>query len=468
MRPRLAALLVALLALAPALPCAGQAEQAPLGLDDLLQRALEHDGRVLAARAQLDAYRAHYDLAWWSWFPVIQLQGLFGGPVGERKLKCPERDDCVELNKNWRPGSFDFGQMSFAVGGKLEAAVPLYTFGKISEAKRAARAGVQAGEADIRRARQEVALEVRRAWYGLQLARCSASVLDDGVAKIEDAEKKLLKMLEELNEEVTDRDLYKLRYYAAEVKKRLAQARQGQRIAEDALRFLTGEPALGAGIALAEVELELPADSRRSRQDWLDRAFAHRPELEMLESALEASRAAVEVEKSMFYPDFFLAGFLQGSYSPAHDYIANPLLNNGYTNYDAGLTLGFRVTFDLPQKLARLDKARAELRKLEAQAGQAERAVGLELDQGLADYEAALARAALMKKGHRSAKTWMRANLMSYGVGLTNTKDLLDSVAAYAQSRIELAMAVHDAVLSRDRLLAIAGEDLGRSAAPGE
>ena len=139
-----------------------QAGSAPaeLTLEDLLKAALERDGRVLAAHAQLDAYRAKYDQAWWLWFPAAKLDVLFGGPVGRRELANPEDPTSVEL-KDF--SAYSYGDLSagvsFAVGGKLEAMLPIYTFGKISEAKNAALAGVDAGEAGIEKARQDVALE---------------------------------------------------------------------------------------------------------------------------------------------------------------------------------------------------------------------------------------------------------------------------------------------------------------------
>jgi outer membrane protein TolC len=142
--------------------------------------------------------------------------------------------------------------------------------------------------------------------------------------------------------------------------------------------------------------------------------------------------------------------------------IENSLLNRGYTYYDAGLTLGLRMTLDIPQKIARLEKAEADLRKLRALAGQAERAVGLEIDRKLTELEVARANLRALKKGRRAAKSWMRANFMSYGVGIADTKDLLESLAAYAKARMDSNKAHHDTLILLDRLKAAVGEDLGR------
>ncbi len=437
------------------------AAPAELTLEDLLKAALERDGRLLAAHAQLDAYRAKYDQAWWLWFPVAKLDMLFGGPVGRRELKNPDDPNSIELKD---PSAYSYGDLSagvsFAVGGKLEALLPIYTFGKISEAKNAATAGVDAGEAGIEKARQEVALEVRRAYYGWLLANASVEILQDGEGKLKEAEKKLLKMLDELNEDVTDRDLFKLRYYNAQVKSMLLQTRSGRKVALQALTFLTGIEGLGTDRPLEEMDLQAPAPGLKPASEYLDEARKLRPELKQLNAAVDAAGAAVEIQKASFFPDFYIAGYVKGSYSPAHDFIENSLLNHGYTYYDHGLTLGLRITLDIPQKMARLDEARANLRRIRAQQSQAAEAVELEIKKRLETLRSTQENLKVLKKGRRAAKAWMRANFMSYGVGISNTKDLLDSLAAYAKARMELFKAHHDTLVAHDRLKAAVGENL--------
>ncbi len=467
MRASLTALLLTGLLAGPA----GAADPEPLDLQGLLDLALEHDGRVQAAYAKLSAYRAQYDQAAWAWFPKIKLKALVAGPVGSRRLACPDEADCVELVKNG--GKTDLGnlsdEMSVAVGGKVEAVLPLYTFGKIGAAKNAARAGVEAGQAQILRARQEVAFEVRRAWYGWLLACSAVEVLTDGEKKVDKTEKKLLEMLDELNENVTERDLFKLRYKASEVRTMLLEAQRRKRMALAAMRFLTGVEDLGsADRPLAEGQLAVPDLQIAERQTYLTRAGEHRPELKLLRAAVRASAAAVEAKRASFYPDLFLLGRFEGSYSPIHDYIDNSLLRRGLTYYTGGLSLGMKVDLDVPQKVFRLEQAEAELHRIEVQAEQATAAVGLELDDRLEKLTTARDTYKILRRGHRAAKAWMRSNQMSYGVGMTNTKDMIESVTAYARSRIEKDKAAHDMLVARDKLDLVVGEDLGkvRSADP--
>jgi outer membrane protein TolC len=242
----------------------------------------------------------------------------------------------------------------------------------------------------------------------------------------------------------------------------LVQTRSGRKVALEALAFLTGIDGLGKDKKLHEMDLMAPASKFETPDEYLSKAKKLRPELKQLNAAVDAASAAVEIQKSSFFPDFYIAGYIKGSYSPAHDFIENSLLRRGYTYYDHGLTLGMRITLDIPQKMARLDESRANLRKIKAQESQAAEAVGLQIKKRLETLKSSGENLKVLKKGRRAAKAWMRANFMSYGVGLSNTKDLLDSLAAYAKARMELFKAHHDTLVARDRLKAAVGEDLAK------
>jgi outer membrane protein TolC len=453
----------------PPPPAGESASSAPgLGLEELLRLALAHDGRVLAAGAELDAYRARYAEAQRTWFPVIRFEALVGGPVSERRIDrdaCGSipADECLKVSPASERGNLDFGDLGVAFGGKIEAALPIYTFGKLDAARGAARAGVQAGEAGLRRTRQDIALEVRRAYYGWLLADSACEILEDGQNKLKEAEEKLQKMLDEGNEEVSDRDQFKLRYYASQVEVMAQQARQGRELAAAALRFLTGRDDLGTATPIRAEPLQAPPLPAESLQTWTQRALSQRPELLQLRAARDATEALVEVQRAAFFPDFFLAGFLKGSYSPVHDFIRNPLLQSSLTAYDGGVALGMQVTLDIPQKLARLDRARADLAKISAQLDQAEAALRLQIEQKLLDLRVGAENLAHLSRGERAAKAWMRANMMDYGVGITNTRDLLDSLAAYAKARMDREKAIHDQRLAHDALRSAVGDDLSHT-----
>ncbi|MCK5806607.1 MAG: TolC family protein, partial [Lentisphaeria bacterium] len=140
-------------------------------LPQLLKKA-----RTLAAEigdaerraAQWDRWRAK-----WAWTPKLQIRGLF---APSPSVKCENADCTRTSNPNLTGIDLDgvFGRIS------ADLAMPLYTFGKISAAKRAAEAGVMAASERARQRTGEVALKVVRAYWGLKMAREILYTVCDG------------------------------------------------------------------------------------------------------------------------------------------------------------------------------------------------------------------------------------------------------------------------------------------------
>src|SRR5690606_41990503 len=102
-----------------------------------------------------------------------------------------------------------------------DGVVPLWTFGKISNLWDAAAAGVQVSEHEVKKAQNEVALSVREAYYGTQLAR-------DALALIDDASRRIDKYLAGLEADVQsgegdDIELLKVKMYREELTARRSE-----------------------------------------------------------------------------------------------------------------------------------------------------------------------------------------------------------------------------------------------------
>ena len=61
----------------------------------------------------------------------------------------------------------------------MEGVVPLWTFGKMTNLWDAAEAQIKVGEADVNKQKNQVRMDVRRAFFGLQLSRDSLALLGE-------------------------------------------------------------------------------------------------------------------------------------------------------------------------------------------------------------------------------------------------------------------------------------------------
>ena len=152
--------------LALAMLAASRAGARPLDRRAAVRTALAQNPRIAAARAEeaaLQAQRRQVDAARW---PIVSLDAGVG-PSLQATLVPGTAAQSVEQQY----GSLGLSDLSAAFVGNLSVIQPLYTFGKISHARSAARAGLDAQGALSDEAAGDLAVDAARAYWGVKAAR---------------------------------------------------------------------------------------------------------------------------------------------------------------------------------------------------------------------------------------------------------------------------------------------------------
>ena len=139
-------------------------EKAPLTLQRCIELAQRHSPLVLAAREDIHVFEAKASEAWWAWFPEVKFSTSIGPSPAHRG--------------NAVDGYTDFADLGVLFDLRVEGVLPLFTFGKIAALKRAAKQGVDIAKEKMAIARWEVALRVRKAYHGYQLALALGEILE--------------------------------------------------------------------------------------------------------------------------------------------------------------------------------------------------------------------------------------------------------------------------------------------------
>jgi len=318
--------------------------------------------------------------------------------------------------------------------------VPLWTFGKLPAARDAARAGIRAAEADRTRVRQQLRYDVRRAYFALQLALDLRQMFDEGLPAIRDAATRLEEQLAEGDTDVSELDQYRLETALAEIEAREADAIRLEETARQALRILTGVrhfqiPA--CPIEPVEVVLE-------PRAHYVRQATGRRPEVRMLEAAVRARQAGLDVAQASYFPDLALAYRFGTTYAPGITDQGNPFVIDqaNYTSIQAGLVL--RWSLDLWGNAYRVDRASALLDDTRERSREAARGLELEVSEAYEAARAAQQQVEAWARGRRSARRWFIAAAQGRDVGTTEPRDLVDAARAYFGARYGHLKAIHD------------------------
>src|SRR5262245_38935772 len=187
----------------PAVPVVGT--RPVYNLKRCLQLAALNYPKVHEARAKLAYKRAQLSQAKTAPFSEFTATaGLGLAPtVSGTSVYSPFTDASISSNMG----------LAWQVG--IEGAIPLWTFGKLSNLWDAAEAQVSVGEHELKKEQNDVKLSVRRAYYGVQLSRDSLALLREAVSRID---RYLVRLDRRVRDgEGDDIELLKLRMYRAEL-----------------------------------------------------------------------------------------------------------------------------------------------------------------------------------------------------------------------------------------------------------
>ena len=385
--------------------------------------------KVAEARAKLGHKEAQRVEAKYAPFGEFKVKGALGPAPTVRGTSVYSQNTDAALSDNmgifWRLSA--------------EGALPLWTFGKIDNLWAAADAQVTVGQYELAKAKNDLRIDVRRAYYGLQLARDAATLVKRAADQIDDYVEELARRVDD--GEGDDIELVKTRMYRAELDARSSQARQEAAHALAALMFLTG---VAAAFDIPDEPLRRIAHSLAPLPHYLAAARLHRPEVNMARAGMKAREAQVRLARSQLYPDIGLGLSASWSAAPEVTNQTNPFVKDSgnFLYYGAALVLQWKL--DLLPKAARLSQASAELDAMRATERFALGGVGLEVEDAYHEAEATAERLDAFDRATGFAKQWLIKVQQGIEVGTFDKEDLVDPAKEYALKQFAQMSAVYD------------------------
>jgi outer membrane protein TolC len=336
----------------------------------------------------------------------------------------------------------------------VEGAIPLWTFGKITNLWAAADAQVRVGQHEVNKEKNEVRLSVRRAYYGVQLAR-------DALILVRDAGKRIDKHLTSLAAKVEEGEgdeieLLKLRMYRAELEARESEAARQEAVALAGLRFLTGG---GPALDVPDQPLRRSKHSLGPLARYLSAARLYRPEVNMARAGVLAREAQVRVERARYFPDLAIGLSARWTEAPNITNQTNPFVkdNANFLTYAAVLALKYKIDF-LPQ-YARVSQAESQLEEIRATERYALGGVGVEVETAFREAEDAARRLDAYSRAAGFAKQWLIQVQQGIDVGTFDDEDIVDPAKEFALKRFSQMSATFDYNIALARLAQVTGWD---------
>lgn len=386
----------------------------------LVEAAERHYPQLRADEAAMRAAEARLDEIRFS--PFFQIQADAGFAVAPQASGTPifSNQDQLPLDNGWGP----------AASFRVRTVIPLYTGGRIVAARRAGRAGVRAAQQQRERSVARLRFDVRRAYFGLQLALDVDQMIAEGIGKLERAVAKLDREIEEGEGDPIDR--YRLAAGLAEIRARQSENARLRESSEAALRVLTGvrEIAISdcpsAPLALPETELtELLARS------------ANRPELGQLAAGIEAREQGLRAARGGFAPMIGLGLNAGRQWAPGITDIENPYIQDRANGQALGFGLVLRWNLDFVGQTFRMRRAEAQLEQVREQARLARAGIELEVELAYEAWLDAQRREEAWAEGERQTRAWVVTATQAMDIGTVPARDLMDALRGYFQARFE-------------------------------
>lgn len=287
----------------------------------------------------------------------------------------------------------------------------------------------QAREAMLSRTRQAVRLHVKKAYYGLILARENVHAIDEALqsARAHYREARLA-----LNEGlVTWAEVLAAEVRVLELEGKLIEAQNQMAGASDQLKFLLG---------LKDESTLIPSDSLSLPQNSLmgdhkNLLPLQRQDLRALQFQAQAVNRQVWMKRSGWFPKVNAFATVEWNASQAFARDAS--------NWSVGFQLQWNL-FDGLGHWGRVKQAAAQATEMETRIRQLQEKINLELRNAERAVVAAKKRVRIATSAVQQARESLRIVEARYEQGLEKTSDLLDAEARYTQAKVRLLQAKHD------------------------
>lgn len=406
-----------------------------INLNEFIQRGLERSGQV--------AYEEHVvDLAD---NRVSQAQSQRILPRIEFSSQHGLIPGVKSNDPNLTPGRYyldpelenDWEDWAIFTRAELNAIQPIYSWGAISNAVKAAQAGARAAEYRFSAVKAEAELQLFELYYSYLLAIEISRILEDASNQIDRVERQLYQMRDDGDPGIKESDLFKFDIFKSEFQVQIVEVRESldfvKRIWEYALQAEPGRVYVPAENFLDPIPYELDDFNYYQYQ-----AFNLRPELLGVESGIDALRSSVNATRAQQYPFIFLG--ITGSFAntPNRPRQTNPFIINS-TNYaSAGIGFGIRQNLNFSSTRNSIERAEIEFRRVNDLHKAVSDGIILELNESYREAVIAETKVRHTRESLAIARNWVRNEQLNYDIGFGDVEDLLDAVSKELELRLQL------------------------------
>ncbi len=319
---------------------------------------------------------------------------------------------------------------------KLSVSQPLYTSGKIGLGVKQAKVSYKAAEEELRRAKNELVFNTKRAYYGLMLTKKMVAIVEEAV-KVTDEHYKTMQAMYD-DGKISKYDLSRVKVQLTNTQVGLIRAKNGDRMAREAVEIM-----LKTSLDSYELDTEFPYNTESvNAEDIFAAAIKTRPELKQLGLQEEVMDILVKLTNASTLPNLAL--------SASADYKMPYYTEEKWdTAWNTSLVFNWPLNFYTGAKVKQM-KTNVETMKLTRT--QVEDGIRLEIKKAVLDLNEAKERIDVQKENVDLAKENLRIAEQRYKEGYMSYVDVRDVQLALTQSEVNYYQALFDYNIAQSAL----------------
>lgn len=395
-----------------------------ISFDEGLRILLKENGKVMQAGATVLSFQALQAGAENATTPRLNMTA-FVAPIFRN------RGDIYSYERDYS----DWGPL---VHTDAEIIWPVFQFGRVSDARRAADYAVKAGKAQKKSDINSVIFEYKKIYLGQILIKRLRPVLKEASEKIDDALAKAQEAYATGEGIIKRKDLARLKIYALEVDKLKEELEFNQKQATLALGHYLGRK---KKITVSDADFPVVDHDFFTLEKVMQAALEKNPDLKAVNLGLRARESQVELEKGSILPVLFLGGRISADYTEMSTDQHNPYVMDPYNRIEGGVAFGARWELDWGSRKTKVMQAESELKKLQGQQREAETGIPLKVSNAFHRMQKEYRFWRVSRRKVKEASKWLVSEWSTYSAGVGNPEDLLEAMGAYYMARKEMAEA---------------------------
>jgi outer membrane protein TolC len=415
-------------------PCAVNAER-PVRFAEGLTQLLKNNAKILGSNAQVLSFEAMKTEAAANDLPTFSLLS-YVAPIYE------VRGNAVSSQDN-------FSKWGPFVHAELQIVYPVFSFGRIRDGKQAA-AHASAGGRYLQESQINKSIfEYKQLYMQIILLQRLKVILDDAHEKMKSVLERAEKLYKKGTGEVQRKDLTRLKLFSLELKRFNTEWQANKKTAGLALGHLLGEK---QSLLVLESDFPRIEEAARALEQLIARAHETNPDLKAVSEGLQARHHQVEMEKGGYLPVLFIAGRADTNYTNMRDYQQSTYANDPFNRNLFAVVFGAKWDLDFGNTKAKIQKAEAELGKMQAMHKEAETGIPLKIAMAMWDFEKQKAQLEIAQSKYKEANKWSLSEMTAYTTGTGAAKDLIEALGAQLLTEKELAETEYNLCVAAARL----------------